>query len=65
MLIRHGLDAADRDNAKTYIESNCNALALYKKFGWKEVDEIKIDMGKHGGSGLRVETCLIREPGAG
>ncbi|KAL8789430.1 MAG: hypothetical protein Q9213_001187 [Squamulea squamosa] len=65
MLIREGLAAADRDNARTYIEASPKGLGLYKKHGWKEVDEIVMDMRPHGGTGMATEKCLIREPGAG
>ncbi len=65
MLIREGLAAADRDNARTYIEASHMGLGLYKKFGWKEVDDIVIDMRPHGGTGIASEKCLMREPGAG
>ncbi|KAL8807160.1 MAG: hypothetical protein Q9182_000842 [Xanthomendoza sp. 2 TL-2023] len=65
MLIREGLMAADRDHAKTYIEASPMGLGLYKKFGWKEVDDIIIDMRPHGGAGMASEKCLMREPGAG
>ncbi|KAL9629199.1 MAG: hypothetical protein Q9204_005410 [Flavoplaca sp. TL-2023a] len=65
MLIREGLAAADRDNARTYIEASPMGLGLYKKFGWKEIDDIVIDMRPHGGTGIASEKCLMREPGAG
>ncbi|KAL8766853.1 MAG: hypothetical protein Q9209_006511 [Squamulea sp. 1 TL-2023] len=65
MLIREGLAAADRDKVRTYVEASPKGLGLYKKHGWKEVDEIVIDMRPHGGTGIATEKCLIREPGAG
>ncbi|KAI4254295.1 MAG: hypothetical protein L6R42_007256, partial [Xanthoria sp. 1 TBL-2021] len=65
MLIREGLGAADRDNARTYIEASPMGLGLYKKFGWREIDDIVIDMRPHGGTGMASEKCLMREPGAG
>ncbi|KAL8708855.1 MAG: hypothetical protein Q9220_006311 [cf. Caloplaca sp. 1 TL-2023] len=65
MLIREGLAAADRDEAKCYIEASPAGLELYKRYGWKQVDEIVLDMKPHGGSGMATEVLLIREPGAG
>jgi len=38
---------------------------LYKRFGWKEVDAVRIDMTPHGGTGIATEQCLIREPHVG
>ncbi len=65
MLIREGLSAADRDKARTYIEASPKGLGLYQKFGWKQIDDIVIDMRPHGGTGMASEKCLMREPGAG
>ena len=62
MLIQHGLDFADGQTARTYIEANSNGLELYKRFGWKEVDEIVINMEDFGGSGMASEKLMIREP---
>ncbi|KAL8926238.1 MAG: hypothetical protein Q9172_001880 [Xanthocarpia lactea] len=64
MLIREGLANADRDNARTYIEASPMGLGLYKKHGWKEIDDILIDMRPHGGTGIASEKILMREPGA-
>lgn len=65
ILIREGLAAADRDSARTYIEASPAGLGLYKRFGWKEVETIHIDMTPHGGTGTATEHCMIREPRAG
>ncbi|CAO1600378.1 hypothetical protein XANCAGTX0491_004069 [Xanthoria calcicola] len=65
MLIREGLTAADGDKARTYIEASPKGLGLYQKFGWKQIDDIVIDMRPHGGTGMASEKCLMREPGAG
>lgn len=65
ILIREGLAAADRDNARTYIEASPAGLGLCKRFGWKEVEAIHIDMTPHGGTETATEHCMIREPRAG
>ncbi|KAI4102254.1 MAG: hypothetical protein L6R37_004504 [Teloschistes peruensis] len=64
MLIRESLAAADRDNARAYVEASPKGLGLYKKYGWKECDEIVVDMRHHGGTRVCSEMCLMREPGA-
>lgn len=65
MLIRQGLEAADKAGAQTYIEATPDGLPLYLKFGWEPVDEMVIDMGRHGaGSGIERMPYLMREPGA-
>ncbi|KAL9597193.1 MAG: hypothetical protein Q9179_004345 [Wetmoreana sp. 5 TL-2023] len=65
LLLREGLAAADHDNARCYIEASTKGLGLYKKLGWKECDEIIIDMRQYGGTSICSEKCLMREPGSG
>lgn len=42
MLLRHGLELADREGRKTYIESTVAGHPLYLKLGWKDVDLIDV-----------------------
>lgn len=63
MLIAEGLANADRDNARTYIEASPAGYELYLRHGWKQVDEVVIDIGKYGGHGVATEKLLLREPG--
>lgn len=66
MLIRPGLEAADKAGARAYIEASPSGLPLYVRHGWeKEVDELTIDMTPYGGQGIAHNPCLMREPGAG
>ena len=65
LLIRHGLDGADRDHAKTYVEASPVGLPLYIQFGWKEIDKVVVDVGKLDGKGAATEVCLMREPRSG
>jgi len=62
-LIEVGLAEADKHNAKTYIEASPKGLQLYLTHGWKQVDDIVIDMRLHGGDYVASEKCLLREPG--
>ena len=62
MLIAAGLKDADRDNASTYIEASPVGVELYKRFGWKQVHDILIDIGKFGGKGMASEKCFVRPP---
>ena len=63
MLINEGLANADRCKARTYIEASPSGYGLYLRHGWKQVDEIVIDIGKYGGRGVATEKLLLREPG--
>ena len=64
MLIRPGLEAADKAGGKTYIEASPAGLGLYMKYGWEPVDELVIDMIPYGGEGIKCHKMLIREPDA-
>lgn len=68
MLIRPGLEAADKAGAQTFIEASPSGLGLYIKHGWRVVDELVIDMkahGVHGHEDFAYNKCLMREPGEG
>lgn len=65
MLIRPGLEDADKAGAQTYIEASPDGLPLYLKHGWEPVDNMVIDMGTHeAGSGVEVMPFLMREANA-
>ena len=65
MLIRPGLEAADKAGAQTYIEASPDGLPLYLRHGWEPVDKMEIDMEKYGaGTGVEVMPFLIREANA-
>jgi GNAT superfamily N-acetyltransferase len=62
LLLEHGLALADRDGARTYIEASKKGFPLYKKYGWKEFDEVVVDTRPYGGLGLEVTKLMMREP---
>jgi len=63
MLLKHVLDTVDEQGKRCYIEASAAGLALYERLGWVEVDEVVVDMEKHGCEGGVVrQKCLIREP---
>ena len=65
MLIRPGLEAADKAGANTFIEASPSGLPLYLRHGWEPVDEIVIDMRPHGGHEIARQKSLMREAKAG
>jgi GNAT superfamily N-acetyltransferase len=62
MLLEDGLALADRDGCKTYIEASAKGLGLYLKYGWKEIDEVKVDTRPYGGHRIESTKCMMREP---
>ena len=63
LLLREGLAMADEAGAKTYLESSAKGVSLYLRHGFKQVDDILIDMRLHGGSRVESEKCMAREAG--
>ena len=63
LLIRKGLAAADEVGARTYLESSAVGVPLYLKHGFKQVDEILIDMRPYEGNGIASEKCMMRKLG--
>ena len=64
MLLEEGISRAVRDSAKIYLQASALGLPLYLRNGWHVVDDVAVDMSKHGlpELGVCVEKCLIREP---
>lgn len=54
---------ADEAGAKTYLESSANGVPLYLRHGFRQVDDILIDMRPHGGHGVASAKCMMREAG--
>lgn len=54
---------------QSYLDTSPPGLNLYLKYGWRRVDEIRVDLGKYIGKGggekeeeEEVSLCMIREP---
>lgn len=62
MLLEDGLALADRDGCKTYIEASAKGLGLYLKYGWKVIDDIKVDTRPYGGHSVDSTKCMMRDP---
>lgn len=63
MLLAHVLAKADQEGAKCYIEASAMGLPVYVRHGWEVVDEIVVDMEKHGcPGGIVRQKCLMRQP---
>lgn len=63
LLLAHGLGIVDNANSRSYLDTSLLGLNLYLKYGWRAVDEIRVDLGKYDidEGGDEVSLCLIRE----
>lgn len=59
-----GLQEADREGVECWIDSSPFGLGLYKKFGWKEVGYLDVDLGRWGGEAGKVRRTvhMVRSP---
>lgn len=64
MLLRIGLDAADRDNAETFLIATAKGAPLYSKMGFEEVGKLEVDTAPYGGDGNVAYLSMIRRPTA-
>lgn len=68
LLVSHGLEVVDKAKMQSYLDTSPLGLNLYLKYGWRRVDEIRVDLGKYIGKGggekeeEEVSLCMIREP---
>lgn len=63
-LLEWGLQEADREGVECWIDASPFGLGLYKKFGWKEVSYLDVELGKWGGEEGKVRRTvnMVRPP---
>ena len=62
MLLKWGIDHADRNGARIFLTSTPAAHKLYLKYGWRDVDELKLNLGEHGDEETVIIKAMIRDP---
>ena len=63
MLIKWGVEQADRDGLECYIEASPDGLELYKRYGWEEVEDYDVEYeGEDGGKRVYRTVLLVRKP---
>ena len=65
MLIKWPFEEADEAGVIIYLDTDLNGqgINLYKKLGFKQVDECHLDLDNLGGHGTHTHVGMIREPG--
>ncbi|KAL2861588.1 acyl-CoA N-acyltransferase [Aspergillus pseudodeflectus] len=61
-LLRWGMDLADKQQRRIYLEATTPGFPLYAKMGWKALEEAEIDYTQWGGEGKQVLTLMARDP---
>jgi predicted GNAT family N-acyltransferase len=62
MLVKWGLDKADKAKLPAYLEASEEGRPLYAKMGFKPVEENYFDLAKFGYEGGELNTVMMRDP---
>ncbi|OOF98058.1 hypothetical protein ASPCADRAFT_205328 [Aspergillus carbonarius ITEM 5010] len=59
-LLKWGMEQADKRNARVYLEATTDGYALYRKFGWEELEVMEMDFTEFGGVGAQKWFAMMR-----
>lgn len=64
MLTRWPFAQADRDGKRCYVDASSIGYPMYRRWGFKDVGEMSVDLDEYGGQGLGVQrwVAMLREP---
>ncbi|KAH6678326.1 acyl-CoA N-acyltransferase [Halenospora varia] len=62
MLLRYGLEMADREGKRAYIEATAKGKVVYERLGFEVVDLVEVDLKEWGGEGVERNWIMVREP---
>ena len=48
MILKWGIEKADEENARCYLEATPDAYPLYYKVGFRDIDEVGLDLKAYG-----------------
>lgn len=61
-LMDDAILAADKDGAKIYLSASDTGKHLYVKYGFKDLEEMNIDLRHLGAVGSKITTAMMRDP---
>jgi GNAT superfamily N-acetyltransferase len=61
-LLQWGIQKADALNARIYLEASVEGYPLYKKYGWRLLEEANLDFESLGGAGKATYLMMVRDP---
>ena len=62
MLLRWGLNLADKLMLEGYLEASSEGHHLYESAGFEDVETVDMDMSKYGKSGIHQHFVMTRAP---
>ncbi|KAJ5703624.1 hypothetical protein N7493_011549 [Penicillium malachiteum] len=61
-LLEWGIEKADALQTRIYLEATPEGMALYTRYGWKPIEDYKLDLELYGVTSEEVFTVMVREP---
>lgn len=61
-LLDWGVRIADERKARMYLEATPEGYPLYRKYGWRDVEDLVMDFSLYGGEGEARYVVMMREP---
>lgn len=66
-IIRWALSNLHLDSMPTWLNAQPDGYALYKKFRWRDIEAVDVDLSKWAGPnkgyGVHRTVCMLRDPG--
>lgn len=62
MLLKWGLDQADKAQLPSYLEASDMGRPLYERLGYRPVKETFFDLSKYSSEGIERNTVMLRDP---
>lgn len=64
-LLRWGIERAEAERRRIYLEATTEGLPVYEKSGWRALEQVDIDYTRWGGQGEQTLTLMVRDPRSG
>ncbi|BCS20825.1 GNAT family N-acetyltransferase [Aspergillus puulaauensis] len=61
-LLRWGIERAEAENRRIYLEATTEGLPAYENSGWRALEQVHIDYARWGGQGTQTLTLMLRDP---
>ncbi len=61
MLIKHGLNVVDTVGARAELEATPQGKPVYERYGFREIDQIVLQLKDYDHEGTQITTCMIRD----
>jgi hypothetical protein len=60
--LKWGIEKADASKARIFLEATPEGVPLYRKYGWKQLEEVTMDFEHFGCDGSESFYLMMRDP---